>query len=247
VLKGSRKARLIKKVGATGVLTVAALAFPAAASAHHATVGVSCTNATFEYASFHGATSTVHYEVWADSTRIVQGDHTFGKPGSTLNVPLTIYGDHTLVAKTWWEVEGGGRESATQRVSCGEAPAAASAPAATAAPAPAPASGVQGVQVSSPAAAPARAVLGTRTSCRSNVVRARVTGRNMRRVTFSVNGKRVRTVAVRGRRVVRATLPRRGSGPQAITVRVRYANRTQVLTTRAARCSQAQVAPQFTG
>src|SRR5687768_4197534 len=38
VLKGSRKARLIKKVGAAGVLTVAALAFPAVASAHHATL-----------------------------------------------------------------------------------------------------------------------------------------------------------------------------------------------------------------
>jgi hypothetical protein len=223
---------------------VAALAFPAVASAHHASVSVSCTNAAFTYASFHGATSTVHYAVYVDNAKVAGGDHTFPRPGSTLNVPLTIYGSHNVVAKTWWEVEGGGHEQASTNVACAEAPA----PAPPAPPAaPAPASGVQGVQVNSPAAAPARAVLGTRTSCRSDVVRARVSGRGMRRLTFSVNGKRVRTVAVRGRRVVRATLPRRGAGPQAITVRVRYANRTQVLTTRAARCSQAQVAPQFTG
>jgi hypothetical protein len=110
-----------------------------------------------------------------------------------------------------------------------------------------PASGVQGVQVNSPAVAPARAVLGTRSSCASRTVRATVTGRGMRRVTFSINGRVVRTITARGRRTIRATLPHRGTGPQAVTVRVRYANRTQVLTARANRCAQAQVQPQFTG
>ena len=245
MLKGSHKARLIKKVGATGVLAVAALAFPAVASAHHASVDVSCTNAAFTYESFHGQNSTVNWVVKVDDVAVASGTHTF-TGSSTHNVPLTIYGDHKVVAETWWNTNGekGSAPPATEHVSCGAAPAP---PAPPVAAAPAPASGVQGVQVNSPAAAPARAVLGTRTSCRSNVVRTTVRGRAMRRVTFAVNGKRVRTVKVRGRQTIRVKLKRRGAGPQAITVRVRYANRTQVLTTRAARCSQAQVAPQFTG
>ncbi len=250
MLKGSRKARHIKKVGTAGILAVAALAFPAVASAHHALLDVSCTNATFQYASFHGTNSKVNWVVKVDDVAVKSGTHTF-TGSSTLNVPLTIYGDHKVVAETSWNTNGeSGSEYHKEYVSCGAAPAppapaGGSAPAATAAPAPA--SGVQGVQVSSPAVAPATAVLGTRTSCASRTIRATVRGRSMRRVTFVVNGRVVRTVTVRGRQVVRATLPRRGTGPQALTVRVRYANRTQVLTTRAARCAQAQVAPQFTG
>ncbi len=44
-----------------------------------------------------------------------------------------------------------------------------------------------------------------------------------------------------------AVLRRRGNGVQALTVRVQFANRSQVMTARAARCAQAQVQPQFTG
>jgi hypothetical protein len=58
----------------------------------------------------------------------------------------------------------------------------------------------------------------------------------------------VRTIAVpSGRRTVSTVLRRRGNGVQALTVRVQYANRTQVMTARATRCAQAKVQPQFTG
>jgi hypothetical protein len=242
----ARAARLSKKIGMPAALALVALAFPAAAQAHHALVSVSCTGATIAYQSFHGD-NTAHYTVTSDNTVIASGTHAVGVQNRTYTVPLTIYGNHAVTVTTTWGLNGGEKGTATKtvNVSCAEAPAPAAAPAPAVAAAPA--SGVQGVQVSSPAAAPARAVLGTRTSCESRTINARVSGRGMRRVTFVVNGRVVRTVTVRGRRVIRATLPRRGTGVQALTVRVRYANRTQVLTTRARRCAQAQVAPQFTG
>jgi hypothetical protein len=249
--------RLIKKLGAVGVLTLAVLAFPAAAQAHHAFVTASCTEATFKYESFHFA-GNARWEVKVDSAVVASGTHKFNTVSSVLRVPLTIHGKHTVTARTWWERYGKtyGAKT-TEYVDCAEAPVAPSssgsapvavapAPAAPAPAVPAPpaAGGVQGVQVTSPA----RAVLGTRASCESKTVRATVTGRGMRRVTFSINGRVVRTVAVRsGRNTVRAVLRRRGSGVQALTVRVQYANRTQVLTARANRCAQAQVQPQFTG
>jgi hypothetical protein len=245
---------------AAGALALLALAFPAAAQAHHAVVTATCTEATFKYESFHFA-GNARWEVKVDSAVVASGTHKFNTVSSVLRVPLTIHGKHTVTARTWWERYGKtyGAKT-TEYVDCAEAPVAPSssgsapvavAPApvaaapAPAAPAPVPAAGgVQGVQVTSPA----RAVLGTRASCESKTVRATVTGRGMRRVTFSINGRVVRTVAVRsGRNTVRAVLRRRGSGVQALTVRVQYANRTQVLTARANRCAQAQVQPQFTG
>jgi hypothetical protein len=236
----------MKILKAAGALALLALAFPAAAQAHHATVTASCTEAVISYASFPHGANTVHYVVKVDNTVAAEGDHTFSGSTATKHVPLTIYGNHKVAVSTSWNTNGvAGDDYAQKDVSCGEAPPPV-APAPTAA-APVPASGVQGVQVTSPAAAPARAVLGTRSSCASRTVRATVTGRSMRRVTFSTNGRVVRTITARGRRTVRATLPRRGTGPQAVTVRVRYANRTEVLTARANRCAQAQIQPQFTG
>jgi hypothetical protein len=237
----------MKILKAGGALALLALAFPAAAQAHHATVTVSCTEAVISYASFPHGSNTVHYVVKVDNTVAAEGDYTFSGSTATKRVPLTVYGDHSVAVSTSWNTNGvAGDDYAQKDVGCGAAPPPPVAPAPAAA-APVPASGVQGVQVSSPAVAPARAVLGTRSSCASRTVRATVTGRNMRRVTFSSNGRVVRTITVRGRRTVRATLPRRGTGPQAVTVRVRYANRTEVLTARANRCAQAQVQPQFTG
>lgn len=237
----------MKILKAAGALALLALAFPAAAQAHHATVTVSCTEAVISYASFPHGANTVHYVVKVDNTVAAEGDYTFSGSTGTKHVPLTIYGDHKVAVSTSWKTNGvAGDDYAQKDVSCGEAPPPPVAPAPAAA-APVPASGVQGVQVNSPAVAPARGVLGTRSSCASRTVRATVTGRSMRRVTFSINGRVVRTITVHGRRTVRATLPRRGTGPQAVTVRVRYANRTEVLTARANRCAQAQVQPQFTG
>ena len=248
-----RATRHIKKLGAVGVLTLAALAFPAVAQAHHAFVYASCTEAKFKYENFHFP-GDAKWEVKVDGSTVASGSHKFSTVKSEHTVPLTIYGKHTVTAKTWWERKGSTYgASTTEKVDCAEAPApaapAAPAPAApapaVAAPAPA-ATGVQGVQVTSPS--PTRASLATRASCESKTVRATVNGRGMRRVTFSINGRVVRTVTVRpGRRTVAAVLRRRGAGVQALTVRVQYANRTQVLTARATRCAQAQVAPQFTG
>jgi hypothetical protein len=253
-----RATRHIKKLGAVGVLTLAALAFPAVAQAHHAYVSASCTEAKFQYENFHFP-GNAKWEVKVDDSVVASGVHKFNTVKSELRVPLTIYGKHTVKAKTWWEHKGMTYgASTTEYVVCAEAPAppappapaapapAAAAPApAVAAPAPA-ATGVQGVQVSSPS--PTRASLATRASCESKTVRATVNGRGMRRVTFSINGRVVRTVAVpSGRRTVSAVLRRRGNGVQALTVRVQYADRTQVMTARASRCAQAQVQPQFTG
>ena len=252
----------MKVLNAAGALVLLVLAFPAAAQAHHAFVYVSCTEATFKYENFHFP-GNAQWEVKVDDKVVASGNHKFSTVKSVLRVPLTVHGKHTVTAKTWWERDGKTYgANTTKQVDCAEAPVApsssGSAPVAVApapaAPAPAPAApapaagGVQGVQVTAPAQAPARAVLATRASCISKTVRATVNGRGMRRVTFSINGRVVRTIAVRsGKRTVRAVLRRRGNGVQALTVRVQYANRTQVLTARANRCAQAQVQPQFTG
>ncbi len=247
------------KIVKAGALALLVLAFPAAAQAHHATATVSCTEAVISYAAFPHGANTVHYVVEVDDTVAAEGDYTFSGSAGTKRVPLTIHGNHTVAVTTRWNTNGvAGNGYAQKDVTCGEAappvapspsgapPAVAQAPAPAGA-APVPASGVEGEQVTSRPVAPARAGLRTRSSCASRTVRAIVTGRGMRRVTFSINGRVVRTITVRGRRTVRATLPRRGTGPQALTVRVRYANRTEVLTARANRCAQAQVQPEFTG
>jgi hypothetical protein len=103
------------------------------------------------------------------------------------------------------------------------------------------------------AASPARiARLSMPSRCTTRVARVTVAGRSMRRVAFSVNGRRSKTVSVRsGRRSISASLPlrRTGTPTQAITARVSFSNgaRARTLTTRATRCAQAQVRPQFAG
>lgn len=261
--------RLIKKLGAVGVLSLIALAFPAAAQAHEAKATVSCTEAVFEYKWFPPGDNTVNWAVKVDGTTVESGTYKLDKNGGregVLVVPLSIVGTHTVTAVTKWgpdNVEKGhtGKHYVKGEVVC-EAPPPppptpptppVTPPAVTppTPPAVAPVSAVQGVQVTSPARprpAAAVAVLNTRSSCRSNVVRATVRGRGMRRVTFSINGRRVKTVRVRsGQRTVSTNLRRRSRGTQAITVRVQFANRTRTLTARAGRCAQAQVQPQFTG
>jgi hypothetical protein len=74
----------------------------------------------------------------------------------------------------------------------------------------------------------------------------------MRRVSFSVNGRRVRTVnAPRGALRVSALVPLRRSGPavQRVRARVTFRNgaRPRILTATVRRCAQGGVAPQFTG
>jgi hypothetical protein len=79
-----------------------------------------------------------------------------------------------------------------------------------------------------------------------------VSGRLMRQVRFSVNGRRVRTVTVaRGGRLVTALVPLGRSGPRVQTVRARVTFRNgaapRTLTASVRRCTSARVAPQFTG
>ena len=89
-------------------------------------------------------------------------------------------------------------------------------------------------------------------SCARRSALVRVSGRSMRRVTFFVDGHRVRRVDVRrGARFVVASVRLRRNGParQRITARVTFRNgaRSRTLTQRATRCARAVVRPQFTG
>jgi hypothetical protein len=88
--------------------------------------------------------------------------------------------------------------------------------------------------------------------CASGRVTVRVRGRLVRRVTFLVNGRRVRTVNVpSGRRSISASLPIRrfGAQRQRIQARVTFRNGAapRTLNATANRCAQGEVSPQFTG
>jgi hypothetical protein len=130
----------------------------------------------------------------------------------------------------------------------------ATSPAATAAPvapsATPPSSGVAGEQQRSPVRATAR--IRAQARCAARTARVTVSGRLIRQVRFSLNGRRVRTVTVaRGVRLVSALVPLGRSGPRVQTVRARVTFRNgaapRTLTTSVRRCAPARVAPQFTG
>jgi hypothetical protein len=127
---------------------------------------------------------------------------------------------------------------------------------------PQPAAG-QGVAVTPPAVvttapgtpAPTQDVRGTQAisvsarmrvpTCSTRGARVTVTGSPMRRIVFSVNGRRVRTVNVRaGRRSVTVSLP-----VGAVRARVTFRNGARARTLRATprRCNAGAVRPQFTG
>jgi hypothetical protein len=113
-----------------------------------------------------------------------------------------------------------------------------------------PSSGVAGEQQRSPVRATAR--IRAQARCAARTARVTVSGRLMRQVRFSVNGRRVRTVtAARGVRLVTALLPLGRSGPAVQTVRARVTFRNgavpRTLTASVRRCARARVAPQFTG
>ncbi|MEA2167164.1 MAG: hypothetical protein QOF76_464, partial [Solirubrobacteraceae bacterium] len=76
--------------------------------------------------------------------------------------------------------------------------------------------------------------------------------RQARRIVFSVNGRRVRTVNVgASARAVVVTVPlrRTGSRNQTVTARVTFRNgaAARTLSARARRCAQSGVSPTFTG
>jgi len=105
------------------------------------------------------------------------------------------------------------------------------------------------------AVAPAQVVRGTRVSrgkavlrvpgCAATRARVTVTGSPMRRIVFSVNGRRVAAAVVRpGRRTVTVSLP-----IGAVSARVTFRNGASARTLRAStrRCAGRAVRPQFTG
>jgi hypothetical protein len=127
-------------------------------------------------------------------------------------------------------------------------------PAATVTPVPPsatpPSSGVAGEQQRSPIRATAR--IRAQGRCAARTARVTVSGRLMRQVRFSLNGRRARTVTVtRGVRLVTALVPLGRSGPRVQTVRARVTFRNgaapRTLTASVRRCAPARVAPQFTG
>jgi hypothetical protein len=255
----------MKTLKTAGALVLLALAFPAAALAHTGSATVSCTAADFHFSSFLAGVNTVHYNVTVDNVAVAHGDFTLDRSSGAgnLNVPLTVYGSHTVRAYAWWGPAGtvnghtGGSNTmpmAVQQLSCMAAPPtpapapAAASPAPAAVPAPAPASAVQGVTVTSPARI---ARLGARSVCSTKVVRVTVAGRQMRDIAFSINGRHSRTVTVRtGQRSVKASLPMRSRrASQVVTAHVRFRNgaKAKNLSAHATRCAQVAVAPQFTG
>ena len=97
---------------------------------------------------------------------------------------------------------------------------------------------------------PAR--LRTQARCGTRAFRVTISGRNIRRVTLFVAGRRVRTVTVpAGRRSITVSVPVRrfGARRQSVRARVTFRNgaRARTLTASATRCAQAAVSPQFTG
>jgi hypothetical protein len=128
------------------------------------------------------------------------------------------------------------------------APAAPPAPAASPAPAapPAPASAVLPVR-----AVNAKAALQAPNRCVSRMYTVAVVGGPLRSVTFSVNGKRQRTIQARaGQRRFSLHLGIR-SRLERVTARVTFRSnaspRTRTLHATVRRCAAAQVRPQFTG
>jgi hypothetical protein len=243
-----------------------ALVFPASALAHTPAATVSCTGSQFTWTDFRNGTNTVHWRVTVDGATFQEGTTTFqGNVGGSQSVPYTLTGTHTVEAFSWWsanETSDGnvrpepGPALASQTLTCTAptppavppaappaAPAAGNIPATTTTPA----SGVAGTE-----AASATAAVRAQRTCASRTASITVSGRQIRSVTFSVNGHRVRTVRVRSsqRRVVVAVpLSRGGAARQTVTARVTFRNgaAARTLTTRATRCAQGAVSPQFTG
>jgi hypothetical protein len=122
----------------------------------------------------------------------------------------------------------------------------AQAPAATPTATP-PASNVAGTRATA-----ATARLQTQTRCGSRSFRVTISGRNIRRVTLFVAGRRVRTITMpAGRRSITVSVPARrfGARRQSVEARVTFRNgaAARTLTASATRCAQTAVSPQFTG
>jgi hypothetical protein len=211
---------------------------------------VDCSAATLVYESTPG--TTLNYEIVVNGVSAVKDS--FVVPSSpisgTLTVPYPVpTGPFTVSVNANFST--GETGTVTKSMTCTTPPAPtppAPTPPASAPPAPPPASAVAGEQVTAPARI---AKLGAQSACPTRVVQVTVTGRQMRDIAFSINGRHVRTVSVRaGQRSVKASLPMRNRrASQVVTARVRFRNgaRARTLSTRASRCAEAAVQPTFTG
>jgi hypothetical protein len=265
-----------RRIRPIGALVLLALAFPASAFAHTPQATVSCDAADFTWTNFGAGPNTVHWKVTVDNLA-KQNTTVIGTTGK-LHVPLNIADGktHTIAAFSWWDAkdtsDGNSRPANSpaldsKTLTCAAPPPPPTPPAPTPTPTPTPAPPAPSVTPAAPAAAPAPApaagVAGTQAAsatarvsaqrqCATRSARITVSGRQIRRVTFFVNGHRVRTVTVRAgatRVTASVRLRRSGAARQTVTARVTFRNgaASRTLTTRATRCAAAAVRPQFTG
>jgi hypothetical protein len=256
----------MKRLNAAVVLGLLALVcLPSTAFGHIGSATVSCTGVSFTWVDFDAGSNTVNYRIDVDSTTVVQGtfvlDEASGSSGH-LTVPLTLYDTHRVQANSWWgpalTATGETRPAsspplADQVVHCPAAPPApivapiAPAAAPSVAP-PTPMVAVAGERVSS---APTIRV-SVQEACAARHARVTVKGSSMRRVRFSVKGRRARTVTVApGARRVTALVALRRHGPavQKVTTRITFSNGApaRTLVAAARRCAPTVVAPKFAG
>jgi hypothetical protein len=263
VVRSRTRNSVLGRLKVVGVLMLLALVFPASALAHTPAATVSCTGSQFTWTDFRNGTNTVHWRVTVDGATFQEGTTTFqGNVGGSQTVPYTLNDTHTVQAFSWWDAadtsDGNFRPEsspalASQTLTCPAAAPPATPPAAT----PPAAGNIPATQTPASAVAGTEAASGTaavraQRTCASRTASITVSGRQIRQVTFSVNGHRVRTVRVRSsqRRVtVAVPLSRGGGARQTVTARVTFRNgaAARTLTTRATRCAQGAVSPQFTG
>jgi hypothetical protein len=113
---------------------------------------------------------------------------------------------------------------------------------------------VAGVTAVSPARRGTAALRGPRACPRTNTVSATVTGRQIRRVTFLVGGKKVKTMTKadrNGRFVLKVRTSSLRRGANAVVARVEFTTasgtRTRSLRITITRCAAQAVQPKFTG
>lgn len=252
----------MKRLNAAVALALLSLVcLPSTAFGHIGAATVSCTGVTFTWVDFDAGSNTVNYRIDVDSTTAVQGTFVLNEGGGTsghLTVPLTLYDTHRVQANSWWGPAGTATGEtrlpsspplADQVVHCPAAPPAPIAPAPVpSVAAPTPMVAVAGERVSS---APT-VRLSVQEACAARHARVTVKGSSMRRVSFSVKGRRARTVTVApGARRITALVALRRHGPavQKVTTRITFSNGApaRTLVAAARRCAPTVVAPKFAG
>lgn len=252
----------MKRLNAAVALALLSLVcLPSTAFGHIGAATVSCTGVTFTWVDFDAGSNTVNYRIDVDSTTAVQGTFVLNEGGGTsghLTVPLTLYDTHRVQANSWWGPAGTATGEtrlpsspplADQVVHCPAAPPAPIAPA----PVPSVAAPTAMVAVAGERVSSAPTVrLSVQEACAARHARVTVKGSSMRRVSFSVKGRRARTVTVApGARRITALVALRRHGPavQKVTTRITFSNGApaRTLVAAARRCAPAVVVPKFAG